>query len=54
MKRGQMMAKKKNQRGKVRGQLGLPRLVRSAAPRSEKPIDDRELEPATEVVTERT
>jgi hypothetical protein len=48
-----MMAKKKNQRGKVRGQLGQPRLVRSAAPRSVKPIDVQELEPATEVVTER-
>ena len=49
-----MMAKKKNQRGKVRGQLGQPRLVRSAAPRSVKPVDAQEPEPATEVVTERT
>jgi hypothetical protein len=49
-----MMANKKNQRGKVRGQLGQPRLVRNAAPRSAKPVDVRELEPATEVVTERT
>ena len=48
------MANKKNQRGKVRGQLGQPRLVRSAAPRSAKPVDVREPEPATEVVTERT
>jgi len=48
------MANKKNQRGKVRGQLGQPRLVRNAAPRSAKPVDVRELEPATEVVTERT
>jgi hypothetical protein len=49
-----MMAKKKNQRGKVRGQLGQPRLVRSVAPRSVKLVDVREPEPATEVVTERT
>jgi hypothetical protein len=49
-----MMANKKNQRGKVRGQLGQPRLVRNAAPRSAKPVDVLELEPATEVVTERT
>ena len=49
-----MMAKKKNQRGKVRGQLGQPRLVRSAAPRSVKVVDVREPEPVTEVVTERT
>jgi hypothetical protein len=49
-----MMAKKKNQRGKVRGQLGQPRLVRSAAPRSVKMVDVRVPEPATEVVTERT
>jgi hypothetical protein len=49
-----MMAKKKNQRGKVRGQLGQPRLVRSAAPRSVKVVDVRVPEPATEVVTERT
>jgi len=48
------MAKKKNQRGKVRGQLGQPRLVRSVAPRSVKLVDVREPEPATEVVTERT
>ena len=48
------MVNKKNQRGKVRGQLGQPRLVRNAAPRSAKPVDVRELEPATEVVTERT
>lgn len=49
-----MMTKKRNQRGKVRGQLGQPRLVRSAAPRSVKLVDVREPEPATEVVTERT
>jgi hypothetical protein len=49
-----MMAKKKNQRGKVRGQLGQPRLVRSAAPRSVKVVDVREPEAVTEVVTERT
>ena len=48
------MAKRKNQRAKVRGQLGQPRLVRNVAPRSVKPVDVRELEPATEVVTERT
>jgi hypothetical protein len=49
-----MMAKRKNQSGKVRGQLGQPRLVRSAAPRSVKVVDVREPEPTTEVVTERT
>ena len=49
-----MMAKRKNQSGKIRGQLGLPRLVRSAAPRSVKVFDVREPEPVTEVVTERT
>lgn len=49
-----MMANKKNQRGKVRGQLGQPRLVRTAAPRSVKPVEVLEPEPATEVVTERT
>ena len=48
------MANRKNQRAKVRGQLGQPRLVRNVAPRSVKPVDVRELEPATEVVTERT
>jgi hypothetical protein len=48
------MANSKNQRAKVRGQLGQPRLVRNVAPRSVKPVDVRELEPATEVVTERT
>jgi hypothetical protein len=48
------MANKKNQRGKVRGQLGQPRLVMNAAPRSAKSVDVPELEPATEVVTERT
>jgi hypothetical protein len=48
------MANRKNQRAKVRGQLGQPRLVRNVAPRSVKPVDVRELEPATEVMTERT
>jgi hypothetical protein len=48
------MVKRKNQRGKVRGQLGQPRLVRNAAPRSVKMVDVREPEPVTEVVTERT
>jgi hypothetical protein len=48
------MANRKNQRAKVRGQLCQPRLVRNVAPRSVKPVDVRELEPATEVMTERT